>query len=475
MKRALSCLLFSILIAATPAAAQEDLPVEIGVEYATFAYSEDASLLEVYLSFNPTSLVFERKGNLFEARLPLRLRLTQARPQDAVDEARAVVWDEPLELHFALDDTTGLRPGQRFVHAVRKDIAPGTYRLTVGVAEDSTAQRTRAMEVRQRVLVADYASVETPKLSGVLLASSIQQNAAEDDPFYRHGLAVRPNVNAVYGVDLEQMYYYVEVYGAETIRDGEGEYDLLAYVSEGTGQEALAGLKKRLNREVRSPDIVLGSFDVSSLPTGSYFLRLAVLDADGSTLLENAKKFVVFNPDVQPAARVDTDESFTASLYANMTEEEVDRELSMVRFIATSGEQRRIRQIRPLEGKQRFLMTFWSKRDSQPLTDVNENRQEFLNMIEYVNAQYGTQIREGWETDRGEALLKYGRPIEIERHLAGNDTAPYVIWHYDNIPSVGQAIFIFADLEGFGEYELLHSTVPGERTMPNWQQYVSGY
>ena len=66
-------------------------------------------------------------------------------------------------------------------------------------------------------------------------------------------------------------------------------------------------------------------------------------------------------------------------------------------------------------------------------------------------------------------LVKYGMPEQIEPHLFDRETLPYEIWQYNNIPGSGQAVFIFADLGGFGDFELLHSTAPGERKSADWQ------
>jgi hypothetical protein len=61
-------------------------------------------------------------------------------------------------------------------------------------------------------------------------------------------------------------------------------------------------------------------------------------------------------------------------------------------------------------------------------------------------------------------------PSAVEPHLYDRDMEPYELWQYNNIPGEGQAIFVFADRNGFGEFELLHSTVSGEPKLPNWQQ-----
>jgi len=46
------------------------------------------------------------------------------------------------------------------------------------------------------------------------------------------------------------------------------------------------------------------------------------------------------------------------------------------------------------------------------------------------------------------------------------DTNPWEQWDYFEID--GGSIFIFADVMGIGDYNLLHSTAPGEISDPQW-------
>ena len=50
------------------------------------------------------------------------------------------------------------------------------------------------------------------------------------------------------------------------------------------------------------------------------------------------------------------------------------------------------------------------------------------------------------------------------------DKRPYEIWTYNNLE--GGVIFIFADLQGFGEFEMIHSTYSKEIHNPGWERLV---
>ena len=461
-------------IAVPPALAQQPAPtlaealVEVDIDHAAFAYDASTSLLEVYLAFGAASLPFEAGDDGFRARLPLDLAVV--RSTDAALEGTPVepVWEDSLTLSFVLGDTTGLSPGQYFVHQARLPVQPGEYELRVTVPADQARGR-RELELRRDVLVPDFTQAGLVGLSDVTLATTIAPSDDRDDLFYKNGLVIRPNANQLFGEGLPRLFYYAEAYHPEGIADDQGRYTMLAYVAEANTPAPLPGLQRRMQREARSPDVLAGTFDVSALPTGSYFLRLVLLDERNEARAEQARKFFVFNPGVArapaPAAAVD----FETSPYATMSEDEVDQGLAHITYIASDSEERRARRIQDLDERRRFLMEFWQKRDPNPGTPINEFREEYYGRIQYANERYSNSMREGWKTDRGRVLIKYGMPGQIEPHLYDRDVLPYELWQYNNIPGEGQAVFIFYDPTGFGEFELLHSSVTGERKSANWE------
>ncbi|MEM6337943.1 MAG: GWxTD domain-containing protein, partial [Bacteroidota bacterium] len=136
---------------------------------------------------------------------------------------------------------------------------------------------------------------------------------------------------------------------------------------------------------------------------------------------------------------------------------------------ATDRERRAIGDLASIDDKRQYLVAFWRKRDTDPTTAGNEGRQDFYSRLQYVKERYSTARREGWKTDRGRIVLKYGIPSNIDPKPYDRQLAPHEIWEYNNLPGQGRALFIFADMDGFNVYELLHTTVPGERQDPNWQ------
>ncbi len=461
-------LIAALCLAAPTLFAQNRLPIQIDVDHSSFAYDEDQSLVELYLAVDAASLDYYEENGAFAARVPLDLVIVRSETADLPGALEDAVWSDSLLLQFTLPDTADLSEGQHFVHQLRTLVPPGEYELRLIVPPNTNTNR-QELELRRDVLVPSFTENERTALSDITLASGIVQSDAREHPFYKNGLIVNPNANQLYGQGLPTLYYYAEAYATEEVADSGGEYTLLAYVSEANRPQPMQNLQKRTVRQARTHDVIVGQFDLGALPSGSYFLRVALLNEQNEAVVEQARKFFVYNPSIQRSAPVAMEMEFDTSPYAAMSEDEVDQAVDHALLIANDGERRRMRRTEDLDERRRALMEFWQKRDSQPSTPVNEFKDDFYQRLQYVNDRYSTSRVEGWQTDRGRVVIRYGIPTAVEPHLYDPGMKPYEIWTYNSIPGEGQAMFVFADLTGFGEFELLHSSVTGERTHPNWR------
>ncbi|HLT47227.1 MAG TPA: GWxTD domain-containing protein [Rubricoccaceae bacterium] len=449
-------------------AAAQELPVDLDLDYAAFLYTEDEAMLELYLSVGASSLSYVTEDSQLVAALPVEIAL---RPISAAAPAGASaepVLEESAALRFAVADTSALGDGQYFVELFRTAVPPGEYTLDLTVPPEGDRDELR---LSVELTAPDFVQEGHATVSGVTLASSIREGEA-DARFYKNGLVVVPNPGALFGSDQDRLFYYAEAYGLPGATDQQ-QYTLFAFLSESGRPDPIEGHQRRGARAVRDPDVLVGSFDVDDLPTGSYFLHLVFLDENNEALAEQTKRFYVYNPDVErPAAAVGADEGYEASLYAIMSEEEVEANLRHAAVIATQQELAQMRQLADLEAKRAWLAAFWRRRDTDSDPSENQARRDFYERLRYADERYATPFREGYEVDRGRVLLRYGYPAQVDPRPFDQQLVPHEIWTYENIPGHGSAVFVFADREGLGEYDLIHSTVTGEVTAPNWEQML---
>lgn len=128
----------------------------------------------------------------------------------------------------------------------------------------------------------------------------------------------------------------------------------------------------------------------------------------------------------------------------------LDVAINMLRFILPDDELRRLNSGSAAEREQKFR-EFWKQRDPTPDTEFNELMAEYYRRIDHSYQNFSSLQIPGFETDQGEAYIKFGPPDNIERRLPTN--APTrEIWEYPN------RTLIFEATTGFGDFRLISET-----------------
>jgi GWxTD domain-containing protein len=130
-----------------------------------------------------------------------------------------------------------------------------------------------------------------------------------------------------------------------------------------------------------------------------------------------------------------------------------------VRWIITSSERKVYASLETDEDRLRFIEFFWSRRDPDPQTSVNEFRRDYLERYAFVMNRLSAG-KPGWATDRGRLYLILGPPHAIQRNPMGRYglERPSEIWTYNNldIPGFPASLdFEFVDFNGTGDFELV--------------------
>ncbi|TFH00496.1 MAG: GWxTD domain-containing protein [Calditrichales bacterium] len=132
------------------------------------------------------------------------------------------------------------------------------------------------------------------------------------------------------------------------------------------------------------------------------------------------------------------------------TSEDLSLALRQMRYIISADSLDKYEEA-PLQDQQVFFARFWKERDPNPETRTNELMEEYFSRINFSNREFSGFGNDGWLSDRGRILIKFGYPDDVERHPFEMDSVPYVIWRYYGL----RKIFVFADRSGFGDYRLL--------------------
>jgi len=178
----------------------------------------------------------------------------------------------------------------------------------------------------------------------------------------------------------------------------------------------------------------------------SHFFKL-----DKDQLDKNRYRLVVSVKQDKYKTKAEKDFSFFWTTVPG-TIEDIDLALEQMNYIIQSDSLKKYRKA-SLEEKQAFFKRFWDERDPNPATAVNELMNEYFKRVNYANRNFSAFRQDGWLTDRGRILIKFGYPDDIERYPFEMGTRPYEIWRYYAL----RKTFLFEDRTGFGDYRLHHA------------------
>ncbi|MHB8579236.1 MAG: GWxTD domain-containing protein [Ignavibacteriaceae bacterium] len=195
---------------------------------------------------------------------------------------------------------------------------------------------------------------------------------------------------------------------------------------------------------------LLHGINVASLNSGIYEFYASIIDSLSNTHINLSRHFEVIQMDyLNQKQALNYQQATIAGNY--------------LKYIATP-EQYKLYENLNLSGKAQFLIQFWQEKDDSHDINGNKYLARIKDRYNYANQHFGNSKQEGWSTDRGSILIKYGMPDEIENHSFETDSVPYEIWYYHQNKNYE---FDFADLHNSGNYELVNSTKENE--VQNWQ------
>ena len=428
-------------------------------DYAQFAYDSSANYVEFYYTLNEASLSNHLVNDTNYITGILKIVMTDTSAQKpSIDKEWTL--NQPLDKN----DSTGEKSLTGLLGFV---IPKGYYNCSIQLKDkfNVSNQKTVFDKLDVKPLFQDSLAV-----SDIQLASRIVQDSNNKKSiFYKNTFEITPFPTAVYSVNNPAVFYYYEIYDHEKTKSDQ-PYRLNIVVTNSKGLIVYDRIQP-ISRHIASRAEV-GVLPIIKLPTDIYSLRVAILDSLNNYGMGSTKKFYVYNPSVKLVDSSNTlGSKLMTSAFGILSNQECDDLFEKCKYIATNPEKEQYKKLTTLSGKRQFLFDFWKKRGSNPSSSQDMSYQEFLKRVAESNKRYSSTLRTGWKTDRGRVLITYGEPSEIDRYPNQDNTKPYEIWRYNDIE--GGVEFIFADLNGFGDYELISSNKRGEIQDSNWQNRIS--
>ncbi len=450
-------IVFILFVFIYPTFAQSDFEFEF--DYAQFGYDTASNYVEFYYSFNEASLKVNSENSHAKIEGLLKIFIKDDIKGDTI------VFNQWKLKHDILDTST--INSQILVGTLGFIVPKGSFTCEITGSDMHNPDKFR--QIKENIKVVPYMH-HSMSISDIQLASKMIQGSENTSSiFYKNTYEVIPIPNVVFGISQPALFFYLEVYNlqSDSIKSEQLKMSQMIYDSKGK----LVKEKSKYLSRTSNTRVEVGSHILSNYPTDSYTLVIALIDSVGNTGVSSAKKFFVYNPDVQVT---DTFEVSTtavlSSSFGSMSEEELDDLFDKSEYLATKTEIDKYEKLSNVEGKREYMFDFWKAKDESENLNKNEFYRNYMQRVQICNERYTSMGKQGWKTDRGRVFLLYGEPTEIERYPNQLETRPYEIWQYTEIE--GGVYFVFADLTGFSDYTILHSTKRGELRDDNWQRRI---
>lgn len=426
-------------------------------DYAQFGYDSVSNYVEFYYSFNQAGFTVSRtdSGDFIQGLLDIEIN--DSATGDVIISKH---WMVTNEINDTINITKSLVGLFGFI------IDKGSYLMNV---TGSDAVNTSSKKLISEIILVNPFLNSSAALSDVQLASNIIPNTQNTSSiFYKNTYEVMPLPACVGGEIQPVVFYYLEMYNLqnEVIAD---DFKLNEIVLNSRGQ--LVNFKSKKINKSADTRVEVGLVKAHKLPTDTYTLRIDLIDSVANYGVSSTKRFFVYNPSVVVEDTLSlTVSPVLSTTFGAMSVEELDDLFDKSKYIATTPEVDKYKALSTEEAKREFIYNFWRSRDENPSDDRNENYLNYIKRIGESDTRFSAMGKKGWKSDRGRVFIIYGEPSEIERHPNETNTRPYEIWKYESLE--GGVYFIFGDITGFNDYQLLHSTKRGEMRDEYWQRRI---
>ena len=292
-------------------------------------------------------------------------------------------------------------------------IPAGDYVIKVQ-ANDLTSNKSinRKVEIKLKDI-----SEKSVVLSDILLLENIVTDSTGKL------INIVPKIKNNFPEKLEYFYIYYELYSAKVPKNVQIRYQFLSKNEEVDFDSLI----------VIQPEKVVSNhyfkIEKKRLQKNNYNIVLKIEDNDDSS---ERRKLISFYWVTTPQSSEDISLALRQMRYI-VPEDSLDKYLEA-----------------DLKDQKLFFKAYWKQRDPNPNSTVNELMEEYFGRVNKSNKDFSTFENNGWLTDRGRLLIKFGYPDDVERHPFELHTNPYVIWRYYSL----RKIFLFTDRTGFGDYQL---------------------
>lgn len=353
-----------------------------------------------------------------------------------------------------------------FVDSKRIALENGDYEIEVSIQDKNDLENSVQYKGSFAInYPSDPVQIEQ---SDIQLLASVKPST-EEHALVKHGFFLEPIPHNYYNRNATQLILYNEIYDTDTkIKDAfQVTYGIEQKVNNKISTLVI-GHKKRQPQPI---NVLILKMDISKLESGNYTLFVEIRNRAKELLSRKTIEFQRSNPFLKNSEeKVETIE-MKDEFVGKLNQKELRYSLKAIAPLVPKHDVQRLNSVIAKKDstiQQRFLFNFWvNQNPNNPEVTYNA----FMKVAEAIDRQYDSGFGYGFETDRGYAYIRYGRPDEMVKVDTDPSAPPYEIWIYNSFPMTSQVNvrFLFYAPSLGTDYRLLHSTARGELNNPQWQ------
>jgi GWxTD domain-containing protein len=421
-----------------------------------FYHPEKKEYVELYLSFDASSLVHVKTGLVYQATVEV---LYVIRKNDKIFK-----YDK-----FAVKGPEMLEEGlyQDFVDVQKMTLEPGDYQIEIQIRDvNSNSEKVRAIQNHSIPSIDRKMGV-----SDIVFQKNVEETA-DFNPLVKNGYMMTPWLAPTLPDFLDTIFVYTEVYNSDFILGREGAYvekQTLKNLDVDSVFETYSSIKRVKASEV---NVILRQLDISQLPSGSYLYSIELFNREnelvGSQSIQFGRQSEI--PRLQNPLNVAYIQDFSLLIESETNRDTIVDYFRCIRPLGDYQHQNFIDnnwKISETDILKNFIISFWL---DHAKTNPKDEWLAYRNLVHQVNKEFGNSAQKGYDTDRGMVYLRYGPPNQTVIRENEPSSYPYIIWQYYTHPKQSNAMYVFYDPSlTYRDYVLLHCNVRGEKNNPRWK------
>jgi len=423
-------------------------------DYKVYYTPNQKAYIETLLQFSSGSLkyVANQNGNLESS-----IEVTQIfKKNDTIVVADKYIVKSPEMLDSTVEDYFDIK---------RFQLKPDIYDFEIIITD---LNRNESISGEQAIEIKAFQDNEIDFSSIGFIQSA--SKTIDESSFVKNGYFILPYLTNYFPPVNNKIATYFELYNTLDLLGANEKFMLTFEIEDYLTGNKINDIFKYQKLTTAKIVPIISFLPIDELASGEYNFVVSVINKDNEVVKQERLYFQrrsnLEKPNSISIENLDLDNSFTL----NIDFDSIPFFVNCLLPISQRYERESILSLLKTKDTltmQKYFHAYWAQ------TNQNAPYEAWVNYKEkvfYVEKLYSTQIKHGFETDRGRIYLKYGAPDYVTNRPNEPSAYPYQIWQYYRIGKRSNIRFVFYNPDLVtNDYPLLHSEMQGELQNYRWQ------